>query len=181
MDYAEVRRIHRLEKNSSQLSEVSSDFFLELKSLLSKERKKYLASLQNGSVSKSNYPNLEEMVREIMSIREKKILNKALIAAQTNEYSLKGVSAKEKELFKGVLKKLKEFKEEVNTLFQSKEKKKTEKKKDLKKLSIQMLSGAPSFIGADMKEYGPFEKGETVELPTKTAKILIERKLGVEE
>ena len=96
MDYDEVRKIHRLEKNSTQIAEIGSGFFRELRSFLEKEREKYLSSLKNGSASKGrDYSNLEEMAGEIIGIRERKVLNKALIASRTNEYSLAGMTAED--------------------------------------------------------------------------------------
>lgn len=182
MDYDEVRRIHRLEKNSSQLSEVKNEFFLELKVFLAKEREKYFADLENRSISRArDYPNLEQMVREIVAIRERKILNKALIASRTKEFSLDGMTKKEQELFDSLLEVLNDFKKEINGLFESKQKKAKAKEKDLKKLSLQILSDIPSFIGADMKEYGPFSKDQIVELPRKTAELLVERKLALKK
>ena len=179
MDYDEVRRIHRLEKNSSQLVELGEDFMSELNAFLSSEREKYLSSLRNGSLRGTrDYTNLEEMVREILAIRERKVLNKALVASRTNEYSLDGMSVQEKELFKKVFSLLKDFKEKASVLFGSRAKKGSSKEKGLKKLPIKILSDIPSFIGADMKEYGPFSAGQSVELPWKTAELLIQRKLA---
>jgi len=39
----------------------------------------------------------------------------------------------------------------------------------------------PAFVGADMKEYGPFRKGQLIELPAETAEILLARKLAVRQ
>jgi len=177
LDYGEVRRIHRLEKNSSQLSELKPDFFTELGAFLSKERDAYLSNLKNGSASKArDYSNLEEMSKELIAIRERKILNKALIASRTNEYSLAGLTKKEEALFKSVHSVLNDFKKDASLLFNSA--KKPSREKGLKKLPLRILSDIPGFIGADMKEYGPFSKGQSVELPRKTAELLVQKKLA---
>lgn len=179
MDYGEVRRIHRLEKNSSQLVQLNEGFMGELNSFLSAEREKYLSSLRKGSLQRArDYNNLEEMVREILSIRERKVLSKALVASRTNEYALSGMTLQEKELFKKVLSLLKDFKGKSDALFGVEAKKSSLKEKGLKELSLKILSDIPSFIGADMKEYGPFSSGQSVELPWKTAELLIQRKLA---
>lgn len=172
-----MRRIHRLEKNSSQLSELNPDFFIDLGSFISGEREKYLSNLKNGSVSKArDYSNLEEMAKEIIAIRERKLLNKALIASRTNEYSLAGMAKKEEALFKSMLAVLNDFKRDAGAMFNGQKRK--SKEKDLKKLPLRILSDIPGFIGADMKEYGPFEKGQSVELPGKAAELLLQRKLA---
>jgi hypothetical protein len=48
----------------------------------------------------------------------------------------------------------------------------------MKKLVI--LKNVPTFVGTDMKEYGPFSEGDEVELPEKVAKLFVTRKLAKE-
>lgn len=43
---------------------------------------------------------------------------------------------------------------------------------------IRILSDIPSFVGTDMKEYGPYKPEQVVELPQKIAQLFISRKLG---
>ncbi len=45
-------------------------------------------------------------------------------------------------------------------------------------LSIKLLAEIPSFVGTDLKEYGPYQQGQVVELPSKIAQLFISRKLG---
>jgi len=179
LDYDELRRIHRLEKNSSTPVEVGREFFVDLRTFVEVQRGKYILNLKNGSVSGArDYNNLEQVVKEIMDIRERKVLNKALIASRTNEYSLKGLTNEEEKLFKSVFGLLQSFKSDINGVFEVKAGKGKSKEKGLKKLSLQILSEIPSFIGADMKEYGPFTEGQTVELTEKTAALLVSKKLA---
>lgn len=43
---------------------------------------------------------------------------------------------------------------------------------------VRILSEIPSFVGTDMKEYGPYKTGQVVDLPGKIAQLFISRKLG---
>jgi hypothetical protein len=43
---------------------------------------------------------------------------------------------------------------------------------------VKILSEIPSFVGTDMKEYGPYKPEQVVELPQKIAQLFISRKLG---
>ena len=43
---------------------------------------------------------------------------------------------------------------------------------------IRILSEIPSFVGTDMKEYGPYKPEQVVELPQKIAQLFVSRKLG---
>ncbi len=43
---------------------------------------------------------------------------------------------------------------------------------------VKILSDIPSFVGTDLKEYGPYKPGEVVSLPEKIAQLFVSRKLG---
>ena len=49
---------------------------------------------------------------------------------------------------------------------------------DKEKISLKMLQSVPAFMGADMKEYGPFEQNKTISVPEKIASLLVSRKLA---
>ena len=71
----------------------------------------------------------------------------------------------------GVLNKHRQF---LSQAFEPEKKKLGEEKQ---KLSI--IKEVPAFVGPDMKEYGPFSGGQSVELPWKTAELLIQKKLAL--
>ncbi len=43
---------------------------------------------------------------------------------------------------------------------------------------VKIISDIPSFVGTDLKEYGPYKVGEIVSLPEKIAQLFVSRKLG---
>ncbi|MEK6970627.1 MAG: hypothetical protein AABW68_02940 [archaeon] len=45
-------------------------------------------------------------------------------------------------------------------------------------LPVRILSEIPSFVGTDLREYGPYKAGQVVDLPSKIAQLFISRKLG---
>jgi len=177
LSYEEIRRIHRLEKNTSQLVQVEPDFYNELHQFLASEKQAYLKSLKNFSVSSSrDFANLKKMVEEIFSIREKKILNKALAGARTNEYNEEHLAQQETKMFRKSIEMLKEYRKMLDEMFND-ESSKAESSKDLNNLSVRILSDIPAFIGSDMKEYGPFSKDDVVEVPFHIGKLLGSRNL----
>src|SRR3989339_670351 len=100
IDYDEVRRIYRLEKNSSRLVELQDNFYNELNDFIQKEREEYLESLSEFSHSKTrDFMNLKKIVEAIFSLREKKIMNKALVSSRTREISTEQMPPQEKKLF----------------------------------------------------------------------------------
>ena len=176
IDYDELRRIHRLEKNTSKLVEVEDDFIDSLESFVEIEKKKYLASLKEFSASDAReFTNLKRIIEEIFLMREKKILNKALISSHTKEVDGEKMATQEKDTFKKLLKILEDHYSIYESLFGEKEKRESEL------VRVSILKDVPTFVGTDMKEYGPFADGQVVELPAKVAKLFITRKIAEEK
>ncbi|MFH1587976.1 MAG: hypothetical protein ABIA76_01400 [Candidatus Diapherotrites archaeon] len=179
LNYDELRRIHRLEKNSSRLTELEEDFFDDLGEFVDEEKKAYFDSLKDFSISKTrSFTNLKKLVEEIFLIREKKILNKVLVAAKTKEIDFLGFTPEEKKLFSALLKQVEGHDALLEDVFLAEKKGLgKEKAKALNKVRARISSEIPSFVGTDMQEYGPFKKGEEVELPVQIAKLLEGRNL----
>jgi DNA replication factor GINS len=177
ISYDDVRRIHRLEKNSSRLVDVNQEFYSDLQDFVQDEKKKYLSkSNDSGPVDSRDFVNLKKMVEEIFSMREKKIMNAALVASHTGEPLEEGMTLQERKLFKQVFELLRSHKALLNAIFCGVEKSKG-CDTDLNNLSVEILSDIPAFVGTDMKEYGPFKKGAVVVLPAKIAKVLLQSNL----
>jgi DNA replication initiation complex subunit (GINS family) len=176
IDYDGIRRIHRLERSSSKLSDLSEDFYNGLNDFVRSEREAYLASVKDFSPQKArDFANLKKMVEEIFSLREKKILTKALISSRTKEHSSDGLASHEKKLFAKLLSLLNGHNEIVEGLFQGKQ---VRKQKDLNIVPVKILSEIPAFVGTDMKDYGPFSDGKETSLPYAVAKLLVSRGLA---
>lgn len=180
MDYEELRRIHRMEKNTSKLVRVEKDFFSQLSGFVEAERRNYLNSLKQGVFSEAkNFSNLKKLVEELCSLREKKLLNSALVSSRTSEESETNLTAEELKTFEKLLNVLQEHKAHYQQLFAEKKKQaKKSKAKHAERIKIKTIQEVPSFIGVDMKEYGPFKENEEIALPAKTAELLVERKLA---
>ncbi|HLC78821.1 MAG TPA: hypothetical protein VJG83_00185 [archaeon] len=173
LSYDEIRRIHRLEKDSSKLVEVEQQFYNDLHVFLTAEKEQYLNSLKDLSSTKSrDFANLKKMVEEIFAMRGKKILGRALIGSRTGDSDESHMAMQEKKLYVELVSLLKMHNHILDEIFESQE-----SEKDLNTLSVQILSDIPGFVGADMNEYGPFEKGVVAVLPLKIAKLLLSRKL----
>ena len=98
LDYDELRKIYRLEKNNSRLAEVEDDFLDSMKEFFEWKKNYYLKSLNDLSSTKAkSFSNLKKIVGEIFSIREKKLLNKALIASRTGGLEAEPMALQEKE------------------------------------------------------------------------------------
>jgi DNA replication factor GINS len=171
ISYDELRRIHRLEKNTSKLVEVEEDFIDSLTNFVEEEKKNYLESIKDMSHDSRAFNNLKRIVGEIFLMRKKKILNKALIASHTKESDLDHMASQEKEFFKKLVKVIEEYSYCYDCLFGEKEQKEQKSK-------LKILKDIPTFVGTDMKEYGPFKEGDIVELPSKVSKLFLTRKIA---
>lgn len=183
LSYDEIRRIYRLEKTSSKLVEFSEDFYNKLNDFIKQEKQNYIKSLKEFSLEEArDFANLKKMVEEIFSIREKKILNLALIASRTGEESSEHLAQQEQRMFKEILIVLQRQRKMLNEIFAGNHETKSERKEsDLESMQLRILKEVPAFMGTDMKEYGPFSKEQKVELPYKIAKLFLERKLAETE
>jgi hypothetical protein len=88
------------------------------------------------------------------------------------------MAVEEKKMFNNLLKLLAKHQEVLSEIFAGGERKRKAKPEDLNLVSVKILSEVPSFIGTNMKEYGPYKKGEVVEIPVKIAKLFTSRKIG---
>lgn len=213
LSYEEIRRIFRLEKNTARLVEVSPDFFEQLKVFIREERDNCVKkSINDMNMTKVNtFNNLKKMIYDIYSIREKKILNMALLTSRTGDENIEHMANEEIQLYKKLTDIMQLSRDDLLTMFEEKCEVSTPKKEivevienndvkdnvtvsteeevlidDIKpketppedSVSIKVLTNIPSFIGADMKEYGPFEESEVINLPKEVAKLFIARKLA---
>lgn len=181
LSYDEIRRVYRLEKNTSKLVEVPEDFYNQLNEFIKTEKENYLKSLKDFSIEEArDFANLKKMVEEIFLLRQRKILNMALLSSRGNNDSKLAMAGPELKTFSSVVAVLEKQQSVLEEMFQASTPTKTagEKAKELDLVSLRMLKEVPAFIGTDMKEYGPFSASQKVELPFSIAKLFLERKLA---
>jgi DNA replication initiation complex subunit (GINS family) len=175
LDFDELRKIYRQEKNSSRLYNLNNDFYKALKKFISQEKKLYLEALESMSQQElKKFENLKKMVLKIRELRLKKSLNLCLIYSRTNEVKEDNLVDFESDFVKGVLKLMEKQVEYTNNLFGVKKKKENVTQKLIK---AKVLQSIPAFIGTDMKEYDPFEKGDTCEIPKEVYDILSSKQI----
>jgi DNA replication initiation complex subunit (GINS family) len=179
LDYDELRKLYRLEKNSSGLAEVEDDFLDSLQDFFEKEKQAYLNSLNDLSSTKAkSFTNLKKIISEVFAIREKKLLNKALVASRTGELETVKLASQETETLKQLLAILNRHQQFLDQALNMKPSSPKRSAKSVGKVSVKVLQNVPAFMGSDMKEYGPFEQSKSVSVPEKIASLLVSRKLA---
>lgn len=177
LDFDELRKIYRLETKSPNLTKLNPDFYKELKKFLSHERKKYAEEIEESfsPTTIKKFETLKKMVEKIREIRTKKCLNMCLMYSRTNDFKEEGLIDFEIDFAKGVIKLIDKQNEMSQNIFGLS--KKAKKKESLNLIKVKFLESVPAFIGADLKEYGPFEKDETSQIPEDMIKILESKNL----
>lgn len=172
IDYDELRKIYRLEVKSPKLTRLNHDFYKELKKFLSDEKKKYTEEMEESfsPASIKKFETLKKMIDKIREIRTKKCLNLCLMYSRTNNFEEEGLIDFEIDFAKGIIKLIDKQNEQTQNLFGSS--KKNKKQESVSFVKVKFLEEVPAFIGADLKEYGPFEADETSEIPEEMIKIL---------
>jgi DNA replication factor GINS len=171
--YELIRKIHRLEKKSNELTKLSDSFIEELKKYIDEEKSNIKDTNIFDDTQIRKMYNIKNMVEEIFSIRQKKIINKAILKYKTGEDKISNLILPEQKMYDKILNNIKDYFNIIEEVFVDK---KTKKKHSL--LKVKVSQDFPKFIGTDMNEYGPFKEGEIVELPESTAKLIINKNIG---
>ncbi|MCX8158666.1 MAG: hypothetical protein N3D73_03325, partial [Candidatus Diapherotrites archaeon] len=169
LDFDEIKRIYKLETSSLELVRLPYNFYNNLIEFIKNQ-----PEISHKSKDKrTDFSSISQTIYEILSIRKKKIISRALIYSPKESTSL-GLMPHEKKLYEAFVREIESYDEFLRELLNMK----VEKiQKDLNIVYVKILSDIPSFIGADMKNYGPFKQGEEISLPYETAKLLTKRNI----
>jgi len=97
MDYKELRKYQRKEKNTAKLVEIRTGFYEELKELIKQKQEKYQEEMDPKT--KKELENIKKIARDLYKKRERKILSRVLKESPDDirQYNL---TNKEKEIYK---------------------------------------------------------------------------------
>jgi DNA replication initiation complex subunit (GINS family) len=166
LTYEELRRIQARERASPVLQSLPQGFYKAVKKLIETKS----SSLKNSfSLTEAKeYENIVKVVEDIYERRKQKIVLRAMRSGEEA-----ALADEEREFFSKIRKVIEEeadnFKMNIGAVEGEKE--------SIKR--IRILKHLPKFVGSDLKVYGPFEEGASVELPEKEAQLLVKK--GVAE
>jgi DNA replication initiation complex subunit (GINS family) len=176
--YQEIYDLLRKEKYNEALQELPKNFLVELaqyinekREMINKETKSIFSDTIN--MTRKQLDNTMAIIREIITLREKKILNLALVSSKTgvSKKDVENMLKYEKELFEAITKKLEDNQINVDKTLNGENK----EGKDLKNnLMIRFKEEVPKFLDLEGKEMGPFKRGDMANLSQDIAKILLE-------
>jgi len=158
-----LRKILNEEKKSQNLTKIPDDFYEAVRMYI--EGKKKLAKEKKDEIE---LRNIERVVENIFNLRERKIVNFAIMAARAGVQP-SNLTSEEKQFFQKVLEILKERRGILDRIKLTLE---GETKKEIEILVV-FKQDFPAFVGIDGQTYGPFKKGDIAKLPEENRKLLV--------
>jgi DNA replication factor GINS len=166
-----IRKIQREEQSVSKLTKLPEGFYKNVNSYFQQKRK------MADKLGSTELKNIELLASDIFNRRERKILNMVLIAART-KIPPENLTEEEKVFFDALIGVVsKRRKEALAELLETEPvtKQEIEEVKIENKMSVVFNDDMEEFVGSDLTNYGPFKKGDTAEVPSDNAKLLMER------
>jgi len=160
LTYEVIRKLAMDEKASPKLNKMPADFFENVKVYLEKKGK-----IAQSKEDRWELDSARRWLQDLLNIRERKLL---LIAPAFIESGVMPgeASPEEKEFFDRLVEHIREFRSRKKTILEGKRE---------KLAAVAFLQDVPKFIGADMRNYGPFRRGDVANMPEANASLLLEK------
>jgi DNA replication factor GINS len=158
-----IRRIFEDERNSAGLTKLPDDFFEQVREYLEKKTKMMRDETEQWAMEA-----VKRRLKNIFERRERKILNSAHGFIDSGVIP-ENMTAEERGFFEKIV-------EGVNA-FQKERTEKLERQEE-KLVMVAMLEDIQKFVAINMKNYGPFKKGDITTLPEPNAEVLIKKGLA---
>lgn len=172
--YAELYELLRKEKYAEQLQQLPTNFFNEAASYFRDKKRISEKSdeLFNESLAKTKkqLENAISILKELVTRRQKKVINIAFVASKTgiSKRDSENMLEMEKKLFDSILKNLEEDDKVLVTIISG-----LDQGKDLKNQLVRFTQETGEFLGPNSKKLGPFKPGDIANLPQRIAEILV--------
>lgn len=164
-----IRRVQREEQRIQKLTKLPDNFYGAVSSYVQQKKKITLNEDRKGALE---FKNVERLVEDIFDRRERKIINLSIIAARTG-MPPENLTDEEKEFFGMISSVIKKRRgENLGKIFAA-------QKEDVGTM-IVFKEDVPEFLGSDMKNYGPFKKGDIAKLPEDNMQVMIQQNVAEE-
>ena len=167
--YELIRKIQREEERQPKLTKLPEEFYSKIGNYLI--QKKRIAASKGERKEAFELKNVERLIEDIFNRRERKILNHALISARTGMQT-ENLTEEEEKFHSQLLHALKERRTGLL--------KRILEQSETKEGMVIFKQDTPTFVGADMLNYGPFKEGDVAKIPEENKRILLEKEV-VEE
>lgn len=175
--YQEIYDILRKEKYSEVLQPLPKNFLKEVGEYI-EEKKKMLGREDSSKglfsetlrMNRKQLDNVVAIIKELVTIRQRKVLNLSLTAAMTgvSKRDTENLLNHEIELFKTTVQQLEQCQKEI-----TKKLERLEEEKEPKNILIRFKEDVPAFLDIDGRELGPFKQDEIANLTKQIASVLL--------
>jgi len=167
-----IRRIQREEQRVPKLTKLPEGFYDAVRVYLHNKRE--TDNRKSGLETKQ----VERLAEDIYNRRERKIFNIALIAARTR-IPPENLTEEETAFFDQVVYLVKDRRQRILDTLVTQDTSGTGG--SMENLGLVVFKEeVPAFVGADMRSYGPFKKGDIAKLPEENRIVLLQQNI-VEE
>ncbi|MCC7575137.1 hypothetical protein KO361_06105 [Candidatus Woesearchaeota archaeon] len=181
----------RREKGRNELQELENTFYEDVTNYITEKNKALNTITSRGEKEKINIQlkNIKKILKELYELREKKIINLATSKVRTssNLIDTSKLLEKEKELYEeactllskykqDILEKITQTQEQEYTHEETKKPEPSTQEKKPEKIKIKIIHDLPRFLGIDKEIYGPYTKGQEIEITQETAQLLLDKK-----
>lgn len=160
LTFETLSRIAREEKASPSLARLPEGFFEDVASYISKK-----AQLKEGKDDSWELENAKLVLGDITKSRERKIMASALGFVDSG-MEPDNLAPEEKALFDKAASMIIQFRQDRKRFLEP---------GTARNSMIAFLEEVPQFVGTDMKNYGPFGKGDVANLPEDVSRLLMEK------
>jgi len=174
-----IREAYLAEKSENKLTKLPKEFFEKARKYLQLKEELY----KNTGDEKIKYElkSARKMIDDILLLRLKKIIEAVFIFLKNGALP-ENLLKEEEEFFYSLIdlvKKMKKslFEEQKEVVKEIKE----ESKKVPKKTKIKILFDIPQFVGPNGLTYGPFKKGEIIEVDEEIVSFLVDNGFALKE
>jgi len=160
LTYEVIRKIAMDEKAAPKLTKLPADFFENVRVYLDKKDK-----ISQSKEDRWELDSAKRWLQDLLDMRERKLL--MIAPAYVKSGVMPGdITAEEEGFFDRLVEQIKEFRARNKDVLEGK----TEVLG-----SVAFMQDVPRFIGVNMRNYGPFSKGDVANIPEDNAKVLIEK------
>jgi len=187
ISYEELRRVQHAEIDNKELQLLDGPFFNKVKEYITTKQKMLTENKDSDNAfskvsveqTEKELHNINNILTDICSRRNKKIVLQALTNLNTRIHDTEKMLPFEERFYNDTIKMLKENIKEFMSEFE----KNAEEPKRTEMLSVrpvQFLEPVPSFLWNDGITYGPYNKEDIANLPLQIGEILIKEKKAIE-
>jgi len=177
--YNKLHEAWRKERESTEIQKLTKDFYVKLADYVKKIREESRMldeKTVKGKLLEQEYKNVKRMIEELVRLRYRKALRKA-VAGKT--VAKEFLTEEEAKLYGEILPLAEAYHGFVEDVLRGRVSD-IEGKGKSKRMLVRFLREIPAIIGSDMKAYGPFKSEDVATLPVENARALVKQGVVVE-